>query len=152
MGVNDSLASVPEDSASGLIPFSVLLANDLAGPANESSQHLTVTSIDSVVGGTARMIGSAVIYKPNADFSGLFSFVYTLLDNGTTGGINDFQTSHATASLMVTEVNDPPLGTGDFLNSLNEDSAPRSIPIATLLANDSKGPANESSQTLFITA
>jgi hypothetical protein len=44
--------------------------------------------------------------------------------------------------LTVTEVNDPPTGVNDTLTSVAEDSAPRTSPFASLLANDLKGPAN----------
>ncbi len=37
------------------------------------------------------------------------------------------------------------------LSSVEEDSGDRTISIASLLANDSKGPANENAQTLTIT-
>src|SRR6185436_12357801 len=77
---------------------------------------------------------------------------YTLQDNGTTDGANAFKTSTATVSFTVTEVNDDPTGVDDTLTSVAEDSGLRVISFASLLANDIKGPANESGQTLTITA
>ena len=60
--------------------------------------------------------------------------------------------SATTATITVSEVNDPPVAAADSLSSVAEDSGIRVIPFATLLANDSKGPANESAQTLTISA
>jgi Concanavalin A-like lectin/glucanases superfamily/Bacterial Ig domain/FG-GAP-like repeat len=57
----------------------------------------------------------------------------------------------ASVAITVTEVNDPPVATDDPLSSVLEDSGLRTISIATLVANDSKGPSNESGQTLSIT-
>ena len=56
----------------------------------------------------------------------------------------------AIASFHITEVNDAPTAVNDTLPSVAEDSGPRTIPFADLTANDSKGPANESGQTLIV--
>ena len=52
----------------------------------------------------------------------------------------------------VTAVNDAPVAAGETLTSVAEDSGQRTILFATLLANDSAGPANEAGQALKITA
>ena len=57
----------------------------------------------------------------------------------------------ASVAITVSEVNDPPVATDDPLSSVLEDSGLRTISIATMLSNDSKGPSNESAQTLSIT-
>src|SRR6185503_19180763 len=151
-GVNDALSSVAEDSGLRVMSFASLLANDVKGPANESSQILTITAVGSAVGGSVAINGSNVEFTPSADYNGPASFSYTLQDNGTTDGGNDFKSSTATASFTVTEVNDAPTGVNDALSSVAEDSGLRVISFASLLANDLKGPANESSQILTITA
>src|SRR5207302_11236038 len=51
----------------------------------------------------------------------------------------------------VNDVNHPPDAVDDVLSSVAEDSGVRTIPIASLLANDTKGAANESGQTLTLT-
>src|SRR5207302_8809564 len=51
----------------------------------------------------------------------------------------------------VNDVNHPPDAVDDVLSSVAEDSDARTIPIASLLANDTKGAANESWQTLTLT-
>ncbi|WP_254508263.1 beta strand repeat-containing protein [Anatilimnocola floriformis] len=57
-----------------------------------------------------------------------------------------------TFNINLNEINDPPVAVADLLGELGvQGGGPITIPIATLLANDSKGAANESSQTLTLT-
>ena len=92
-----------------------------------------------------------MLFTPTADYNGPASFQYTVEDNGTTNGVADPKTSGpATASFNITEVNDAPTAVNDTLSNVAEDSGPRAIPFATLTGNDSKGPANESGQTLIV--
>jgi Bacterial Ig domain/Calx-beta domain/Bacterial cadherin-like domain len=60
-------------------------------------------------------------------------------------------TATDTFIVTVAEVNDNPDAVNDTLTSVNEDSGTRIIPFANLLANDTKGPANESGQTITVT-
>ncbi len=151
-GMADSLESVAEDSGVRVISFASLLGNDTKGPANESSQALTITAVSSPIGGTIAINGSNVEFTPTAHFNGSASFAYTLRDNGTSNSLDDFLTSTATVSFTVTEVNDAPTGMDDSLTAVAEDSGLRVISFASLLGNDTKGPANESGQALTITA
>ena len=66
--------------------------------------------------------------------------------------ISALETAVDTFDLTVTEVNDNPVAGDDTLTAIDEDSGTRIIPFADLLANDVAGPANESGQTLNITA
>ncbi|MCY2990031.1 MAG: tandem-95 repeat protein, partial [Planctomycetota bacterium] len=132
-GVNDGLSSIAEDSGKRTISFASLLANDSAGPANESGQMLTITAVGSAVGGAVTLNGTNVEFTPTEDFNGPASFVYTLQDNGTTNGLNAFLTSTATVNFTVTEVNDAPTGVNDGLSSVAEDSGTRTISFASLL-------------------
>ncbi|MGE5703555.1 MAG: Ig-like domain-containing protein, partial [Clostridia bacterium] len=266
LAVDDTLASIEMNSGAQTIPFATLLANDSPGPANESGQTLTITSISTPVGGTVSVSGSNVVFTPITNYSGNASFRYTMTDNGTTIDVSDPKSSQATmsftihpplleptvtsaettedtqttsglvitpnaaeqrtathykvsgitggtlykhdgvtmlfngdfitaaegtagltftpaananssagdvfsfnvqaaldsagtamsspatATITVTEGNDSPLAADDALASIDIDSGERTIPFATLLANDSSGPANESGQTLTITA
>ena len=52
--------------------------------------------------------GADLTYTPAADYNGPDSFTYTITDNGTTNGANDFKTDTATVSITVTPVNDAP--------------------------------------------
>ena len=53
-------------------------------------------------------------------------------------------------AVTVTEVNDAPTAGDDPLSDVTQGSGNRVIPIATLLGNDTTGPANESGQTLSV--
>ncbi len=55
-------------------------------------------------------------------------------------------------SVTVTWVNDPPVAVDDSLSAVNEDSGQRTVPFTDLTGNDSRGPTNETGQTLTVTA
>jgi uncharacterized repeat protein (TIGR01451 family) len=149
---NDTIANSAEDSGPRTILASTLTGNDSKGPANESGQTLTIKTVGSAVGGTVSIVSGNVVFTPTADYNGPASFQYTVEDNGTTNGAADPKTSGpATVSFNITEVNDAPDAVDDGLSTVAEDSGMRTITIASLLANDSKGPANESGQTLTLT-
>src|SRR6185369_4297702 len=116
------------------IPFATLTANDSAGPANESDQTLTIVSVGNAIGGTVNIVGTDVIFTPDADYFGPASFDYTVRDNGTTNGAADFKTASATASFTITPVNDAPTATGDSA-TVNEDASVTK----NVIANDSAG-------------
>jgi uncharacterized repeat protein (TIGR01451 family) len=82
---------------------------------------------------------------PAADQSGTATIMVTVTKNigGTTLSMTD------TFVLTVTEVNDAPLANPDALTSVLEDSGQRTIPIASLISNDSVG-ANETGQLLTL--
>src|SRR5439155_17741702 len=89
---------------------------------------------------------------PAADYNGPAGFTYTVRDNGTTNGVNDFKTATASAFFVITPVNDAPVAHNDTLTAVAEDAAAFTIPFSALLGNDSPGPSNESGQTLTVTA
>jgi len=153
-GVNDALTNVPEDSGTRTIAIASLLANDakgLGGPANENGQTLNFALVGgSGVGGTLNSDATNVYFTPTADYNGPASFQYTITDNGTTNGSPDPKSDTATVSFTITEVNDAPTAVNDPLGTVVEDSGQRTIQFSTLLSNDSKGPANESGQTLIV--
>jgi VCBS repeat-containing protein len=142
---NADSATVAEDSANNTIN---VLGNDSTGPANESSQTLTVIAA-SAVSGTVTINGDGTLsYTPNANYNGPDTITYTIQDNGTTNGSADPLTASSTVTVNVTEVNDAPLAAPDEA-TVAEDSANNTI---NVLGNDSTGPANESSQTLTVIA
>ncbi|MFN2577805.1 MAG: choice-of-anchor Q domain-containing protein [Pyrinomonadaceae bacterium] len=149
----ETIGNIAEDCSTGctsgvyVISFASLLANDNSGPANESTQTINISNVGSAVGGTVGINGTNVEFTPTADFNGAASFQYTVTDDGAPPA-----SAPATASFTITEVNDAPVPVNDSLSSVNEDSGLRTISFATLTGNDSKGPANESAQTLTITA
>ncbi|MBX7207786.1 MAG: tandem-95 repeat protein [Verrucomicrobiaceae bacterium] len=149
-GGDDTPAASAEDAARSF-SFASLLGNDSKGPANESGQSLTIISVSGATGGTAVINGSNIDFTPTPDYFGPAGFTYTLRDNGTTNGAADPKTSTANVSFTVDPVNDVPVGGPDSLATIPEDSAMQTLTIASLLGNDSPGPANESGQTLTMT-
>ena len=137
--IDDSLSSIAEDSGDRTISFAALLGNDSKGPANESGQVLTIAAVGNAVGGTVEISGTSVIFHPTADFNGSASFDYTVEDDGTTNGSADFKTDIGTVTFTITEVNDAPIAGDDPLSSIAEDSGDRTIALADLANNDSKG-------------
>jgi T1SS-143 domain-containing protein len=108
---DDVLSAVSEDSIVRTISFASLLGNDSRGPSNESTQSLTITELSNVVGGTAEIRGTNILFTPAANFNGVASFDYTVRDNGQTNGLNDFKTDVGSVSFSVTPVNDAPVNT-----------------------------------------
>jgi VCBS repeat-containing protein len=142
---NPDSASVAEDSTNNTIN---VLGNDSKGPANESGQTLTVIAA-SALNGTVTINGDGTLsYTPNADYSGPDTISYTIQDDGTTDGNPDPLTASSTVAVIVTEVNDAPVANPDEA-TVAEDSSDNTI---NVLGNDSKGPANESGQTLTVIA
>lgn len=136
----------------------VNLSGITAGPGE--SQTLTVTAVSSNTGiipnptvtYTSPNTTGSISFTPVADANGgPVTITVTVMDNGGTlsGGVDGFQRQF---TVTVTEVNDAPVATDDPLGNILEDASPVTIPFGTLLGNDTKGAANESAQTLTITA
>ncbi|MEN0039464.1 MAG: Ig-like domain-containing protein [Cellvibrio sp.] len=105
------------------IPVSSLLAND----TDADGDTLTVTSVQGAVNGSVSLVGGNVIFTPAANYAGPASFTYTIGDGK--GG-----TATATVNLSVAPVNDAPVAVAD--TALGKVNTALSIPISTLLAND----------------
>ncbi|PYE62512.1 Ig-like protein group 4, partial [Aneurinibacillus soli] len=174
VAVNDSLSSIEADSGARTIPFATLLANDSPGPANESGQVLTITSVDSPVGGTVSISGSNVIFTPSANYHGPASFRYTVQDNGTTNGSANPKTAQATASFTInapavkniTAVSPPAAktgianGTAKIVSALGlpaqvgvtlSDSSTTNVDVVWDVAGSSYDPSQKTSQTFTVT-
>jgi hypothetical protein len=84
-------------------PAGDLTANDVAGPANENGQMLTVTAVTATANthGTVALNGGMVIYSPDANYSGPASFDYQVCDNGATNGAPDSKCAVATVNVSV---------------------------------------------------
>lgn len=148
-GIDDALSSIPQDSGDRIIPFATLLQNDLKGPANENSQMLTIIGVGNAVGGAVSLVGNNVIFSPATFYIGPAGFTYTLQDNGTTNGSNDFLTDTATVTFTIFETNDPPFRTGGTITNLqvNEFSSTVSLGLGGLTYSPGLDPT-ESGQTL----
>jgi DNA/RNA endonuclease G (NUC1) len=105
----DDAASADEDSHVDLSTAD-LANNDSAGPANESQQALTVTSVFATANtnGSVVLANGTVTYTPNANFNGPASFEYQVCDNGTTNGMADSQCAMGVVNVTVNPVNDAP--------------------------------------------
>jgi DNA/RNA endonuclease G (NUC1) len=119
---NDS-KSTQEDTPLSF-PSTDLTANDSAGPANESGQVLTVTSVTDAgnAHGTVVLNSGMVTYTPAANYNGPASFTYTVCDDGTTNGAADSKCATATVNVNVEAVNDNPVAVDDSATT-NEDNS-----------------------------
>jgi glucose/arabinose dehydrogenase len=129
--VTGSSVSTAEDTAL-TIP---LIASDPDGDAltRAVSRNPAKGSLGTITAGT-------VVYTPTAQLNGADSFEFTASDGAVTS-------SPATVSVDVTEVNDAPDAVNDT-TSLAEDGNL----LIDVRANDTKGPSNESGQTLTISS
>ncbi|WP_417736747.1 Ig-like domain-containing protein [Rosistilla oblonga] len=131
--VNDSGTGLTTPETDSLtITAARLLANDLKGPANESSQTLTVTGVSSTSSKGASVSfnssTSEILYTPLSGELGNDTFTYTISDGA--GG-----TATGTVTVNVTDVNTPPVAVNDTI-AVTED-VPLTIDVSDLLANDS---------------
>jgi RHS repeat-associated protein len=109
------------------VATSFLLANDVAGPFNESSQTLTVTSATAgaATHGTVTLSAAGVVYTPDAGFTGTSVIPYTVCDNGTTNGQPDPRCANSTLAIVL---NSPPVANAQSAQAI------RTSPIALVLA------------------
>src|SRR5919107_3876180 len=114
-----------------------LSASDVEGDA------LGYTILSATQHGTLSGRGANLTYTPADDYRGPDSFTFKAKD-GTT------ESEPATVSIAVNAVNDAPVANEDT-ESTNEDT-PLVFAARQLLGNDDPGPANESGQTLTVTA
>ncbi|NMO16819.1 tandem-95 repeat protein [Pyxidicoccus fallax] len=114
-------AAVDEDSAR-ILPTATLLAND----TDADGDTFVVTEVGAASHGTVTLAGGDVTFIPEADFFGTATFEYTISDGSSTGT--------ARVTVTVNPVQDAPVAVADTA-STDEDTL-LSIPVATLLAND----------------
>lgn len=125
---------VREDSVSNSL---AVMVNDLV----DSRGQLNVTAVSTPsAGGTARIVGGRSLqYSPAADFAGVETFTYTVIDG--LGG-----QSTASVSVEVTNINENPLAGADMF-TVPEDSSGTTFDV---LANDTALP--DVGETLTLTA
>jgi endonuclease G len=106
---NTDARNTDEDAA---LQFSAseLSANDVAGPADEQSQTLTVTSVAATADthGTVSLANGTIVYTPAVNYNGAASFTYEVCDNGVTRGLTTRQCATSTVTIDVAAVNDAP--------------------------------------------
>jgi hypothetical protein len=110
-----------------------------SGPfENDSLVFISPTLTDTTKGSISFTAGSTSFnYVPSKDFFGQALVTYSVRDNGSpnlTSGV-------ATITINVTPVNDPPVTSPKTLPAV-EDTA-RTITVASVIAGDVAGPANE---------
>ncbi|MBJ2145681.1 retention module-containing protein [Vibrio sp. IB15] len=136
MEVNDApiatdvdLGSIAED---GQI---VIVEGDLIAASSDPENHnLTVTGVTLTQGqgqltrfenaggaDNAAITGPFWLFIADNDFNGDVKFNYSIIDDGTTNGVDDFLTDSAEISLEVTEVNDQPVAADIDLGTMLEE-------------------------------
>jgi hypothetical protein len=130
---DDQSVTTDEDTAREV----TLRASDVEGDA------LGYTIVSAPQHGTLSGTGANLTYTPEADYNGPDRFTFKASE-GTA------RSDPATVSIRVNAVNDAPVATNDTL-STSEDT-PLVFAARQLLGNDDPGPANESGQTLRLTA
>ncbi|MEZ9569314.1 retention module-containing protein [Vibrio splendidus] len=123
------LGSIAED---GQI---VIVEGDLIAASSDLENHnLTVTGVTLTQGqgqltrfenaggaDDAGVTGPFWIFIADNDFNGDVKFNYSIIDDGTTNGVDDFKTDSAEISLVVTEVNDQPVASNIDLGTMLEE-------------------------------
>ncbi len=125
-------ASTNEDSHVDLSAID-FASNDSTGPADESLQALTVTSVSANANthGSVSLSNGIVTYTPDANFNGAASFEYQVCDNGNTNGSPDPQCTTGVVNVTVNPVNDAPAANSQSVTTNSN------TPVAiTLTGND----------------
>jgi hypothetical protein len=115
----------------------------MVGSGPEHGSLGTIGAPSCTTSGGISTCTATVTYTPTGDYNGPDSFTFVVND-GTA------DSDEATVTITVSAVNDPPVATNDD-KSTPEDTA-LSFAASDLVLNDSPGPANESGQSLTVTA
>ncbi|HYI11426.1 MAG TPA: DNA/RNA non-specific endonuclease [Thermoanaerobaculia bacterium] len=109
---------------------SELTSNDSAGPADESSQTLTVSSVSGAVNGSVVLDAGTITFTPAPNFHGSASFTYEVCDSSLC--------ATATVNVAVASVNDVPAAEVSAPSTGVEGSAvSASVSVTDLDAGDS---------------
>ncbi len=137
--------TIPEDTSTAVLAFTIgdidsPIANLTVGVASSDTTLIPVNQIVLGGSGTNRTVSVTPATNQNG---GPVRITLTVSD----GALN----TSTTFTVMVTEVNDPPIIGEDTLSSIAEDSGPRNMPLSQLLSNDLPGPLDEQGQILTVT-
>ena len=128
-----------------------LVSSEITG---NGTGTVTLTGDPTVISTT---LAAGVIYRGDLNYNGPDALTMTSNDGGASGadpgltGDGASEEGIDTVAIDITPVDDgPPSATDDVLSSVAEDSGPRTIAAAELLANDSSAP--DSDETLTIAA
>ena len=117
------------------VQTSFLLANDVAGPFDESNQALTVTAVAAGpdTHGTLSLAAGVVTLTPDPAYVGAAVIPYTVCDNGTTNGL---PAPLCAGSTLTVVLNGAPAAHGQAVETV------RTTPLPVLLtATDPEGDA-----------
>jgi hypothetical protein len=138
-----------EDTAlivSGEVAGIDIIALSAPGPANESTQTLTLTDLGTPSNGVLENTNGVVTYTPNENYFGTDSFTYEITDNG-------FPELSATGTITVNvaPINDAPTAVDDTgaANFVVLGFAGQATPL-DVLRNDSAGPLESSIDTIRV--
>lgn len=116
-GAEGDVLTTAEDT-----PLTILPATLLANDTDPDGDTLTITSVQGAVNGTVALIGSNIVFTPDANYNGAASFTYTVSDGN--GG-----TATAIVNVGVTPVNDGPTL---VINTGNQDNGNDAVNEAAL--------------------
>ena len=140
-------SSIDEDTPLILSQQNIILSsNAVPGPANESSQTLTVSlpNFVSAQGGSLNLVGNNLVYTPRTDFSGEDTFTFRLTDNGFTGALIDPLSVIRTVTVTVRDTNDVPITTPKAFTVVEDVVDSRNTyPVSFFTAGDVAGPLPE---------
>ncbi len=144
---DDALLGLRDSSEVQTITTAELIANDTAGPAYELGQTLTIVSLSEVIGGTAVISGSNIIFTPSPDFRGTASLRYVIRDDGTTSGVSQPLTANAVVTLTLQDINDAPQAVTpirDMTVVVTGDRQPLFLDVAVLRPGNDEGEWHQS--------
>src|SRR5262249_23017013 len=101
--------------------------NDVAGPANESGQALSVTAVNATAQthGAVTVANGKITYVPDPGYTRPASFRYTLCDDGTTNRHpHPLSASDGSASLDVPRPDRPPTADAQQLTTAEDTMLP----------------------------
>ena len=136
--------TLPQNGSLNVTAANGVLAND----TDPQGSLLTAALLTGPAHAAAFTLNSdgSFTYTPAANFYGTDQFTYQATDGSATNGTS----VPTTVTLNVTAVNQPPVAQPYYTSMYR--NATLTISAATLLASASPGPANESGQTLTLTA
>ncbi len=135
--------SVAEDATTPLVITAAQIFTP--GPANESSETITLSAPGTTPNGTVTIVGNSINFTPAANFFGNAIFTVTGTDNGT-----PTLSTVATITVNVTPVNDAPVPFNGTL-TVAEDGSLVLIgagAVTDILKSSNPGPNEASTQTV----
>ncbi|MGY3572741.1 retention module-containing protein [Vibrio paucivorans] len=122
-----TLSDIEEDSSVGLVITSAQLLSNANDPESHAMTVSNLALTDTASGVLTDNGDGTWTFKPAENFYGDVNFTYDITDDGTTDGVNDFQTISGSASATVLAVNDAPEIDGSLVTSGIDEAAAQKI-------------------------